>query len=376
VKAKVGVSFGSGNKTMTTTSKHPAKKPKPSPPTPSRELYGLPFTADEFKGMPYRLFGNTGLRVSPLGLGTWKFGYPQTGDGSRVDEKTAFRIFDKAVEEGVTFWDTANRYNASSGNSERVIGRWFAANPDQRRNVELATKLYGLMDGKTPNFCRLSRVNVMEAVYASLDRLRTDRVEILQFHAFDETTPVEESLAAVEDLIAQDLVRYFGLSNVDLDQLGRYVALSEIFRRARVRSVQNQFDILHGEDPKRKGVLDYCAANGLSFIPWSPLRSGLLTERYLEPSKAKAGDRLVDEKRLDREAAGPVLKKLATLAALAREGSMSLAQLVLTFMRGLPGIGPIIVGCSTPGQLVENARAGKIRLGEEQLRAVRRIVSA
>jgi aryl-alcohol dehydrogenase-like predicted oxidoreductase len=95
------------------------------------------------------------------------------------------------------FWDTANRYNNSSGNSERILGRWFAANPRERRNVELATKIYGLMDGTTPNFCRLSRVNIMEAVYASLERLRTDRVEILQFHEPDPSTPVEESLLAV-----------------------------------------------------------------------------------------------------------------------------------------------------------------------------------
>jgi hypothetical protein len=78
---------------------------------PNPELYGMPFTLDEFHGMPYRLFGKTGLRVSNVGLGTWKFGLPETGDGSRVGEKTAFKIFDKAIEEGVTFWDTANRYN-------------------------------------------------------------------------------------------------------------------------------------------------------------------------------------------------------------------------------------------------------------------------
>jgi aryl-alcohol dehydrogenase-like predicted oxidoreductase len=361
---------------MAKKSRKTRTKPEADPLAPNPKLYGLPFTADEFHGIPYRPYGNTGLRVSHIGLGAWKFGYPRTGDGSRVDEKTAFAIFDKAVEEGVTFWDTANRYNESSGNSERVIGRWFASNPAQRRNVELATKIYGLMDGRTPNFCRLSRVNIMEAVYASLERLRTDRIEILHFHWFDDTTPVEESLMAVEDLISQDLVRYLGLSNVSLDQLGRYVARGADFPRARIQSVQNQFDILHGEDPKRKGVLDYCAEQGLSFIPWSPLRGGLLTERYLDKSKAKPGDRLVDEKRLDQEATEPVLRKLAALAALARESSLSVAQLVLAYMRNLPGMGPIIVGCSTPRQLVENAKAGKITLNEDQRQAVRKIVSA
>ena len=352
---------------------HPRKKIDRLAPHP--ELYHLPMTTDEFRGMPYRPFGNTGLRVSQIGLGTWKFGYPETGDRSRANEKTALKILDKAIELGVTFWDTANRYNSSSGNSERIIGTWFAANPGERRNVELATKMYGLMDGTTPNYCRLSRVNVMEAVYASLERLRTDRIEILQFHWFDETTPAEETLMAVEDLIAQDLVRYLGLSNASLDQLAPYVAKSEHFPRARIRSVQNQFDILHGEDPARKGVFDYCAEHGLSFIPWSPLREGLLTERYLNKSKAKAGDRLVDEKILDRELTGPVLKKLEALAALAAEWSMTLSQLTLAVMRQLRGIGPLIVGCSNVRQLVENAKAGRINLSQEQIQAVKKITA-
>jgi len=353
-----------------------ANKARIDPLAPNPKLYNLPFTSEEFQGMPYRPYGNTGLRVSEIGLGTWKFGYPRTGDGSRVEEKTALKILDKAVEEGVTFWDTANRYNNSSGNSERIIGLWFAANPAERRNVELATKIYGSMDGKTPNFCRLSRVNVMEAVYASLERLRTDRVEILQFHWFDETTPVEESLLAVEDLIAQDVVRYLGVSNFSLDQLSRTEARGEDFPRARIHSVQNQFDILHGEDPERRGVFDHCARHGLSFIPWSPLRSGLLSGRYPDKAAARPGDRLVDENRLERELTGPVMKKLAALAALARDSSLSLAQLVLAYMRQLPGIGPIIVGCSTPAQLVENAKAGKITIDRDEVQAVQKIVSS
>jgi aryl-alcohol dehydrogenase-like predicted oxidoreductase len=92
-----------------------------------------------------------------VGLGTWKLGLPETGDGSRAGEKEAYAIFDRAMELGVTFWDTANRYNNGAGNSERLIGRWLKANPDQRRNVVIATKMAGGMDGRTPNHSRLSR---------------------------------------------------------------------------------------------------------------------------------------------------------------------------------------------------------------------------
>jgi aryl-alcohol dehydrogenase-like predicted oxidoreductase len=351
----------------------PTKKNDPERFLPNPKLYNLPFTVGEFRGMPYRMFGDTGLRVSNVGLGTWKIGCPETGDGSRVNEKMAFKIFDAAVEEGVTFWDTANRYNNSSGNSERIIGKWFAANPAERRTIELATKIYGTMDGLTPNYCRLSRLNVLEAVYASLERLRTDRIELLQFHWFDETTPIEESLMAVEDLISQDIVRYFGVSNFNIAHLEKYLALKDSLPRARVRSVQNQFDILCGEDPTRRGLLEYCAKNGLSFIAWSPLRGGLLSDRYLDKSKIKRGDRLMDEKRVDQELTEPVLDKLTKLVVLARKEGLTVTQLVLAYMLQIPGMGPMIAACSSPKQVKENAHAGKIVLSKEQISALENI---
>src|SRR5690625_2154018 len=105
---------------------------------PNTGLYNIPFKINSFNGMPYRNLGLSGLSVSNIGLGTWKIGYPETGDGSRINEKDAFLLFDRAIELGVTFWDTANRYNGASGNSERIIGLWFKNNPSQRRNVVLA----------------------------------------------------------------------------------------------------------------------------------------------------------------------------------------------------------------------------------------------
>lgn len=351
------------------------KRPEIDHLSPKPEFYSMPFTVDEFNAMPYRLFGNSGLRVSNIGLGTWKFGYPETGDAARVAEKMAFKILDKAIDSGVTFWDSANRYNASSGNSERIIGKWFANNPGQRRNVELATKLYGMMDGKTPNHCRLSRVNILEATYACLDRLQTDRVEIMQFHSYDDTTPIEESLMAIEDLISQDIIRYFGVSNFTVGQLEKYSAFAEKFMRARIRSVQNQFDILYGESAGREGVLEYCAKNKLSFIPYSPLRGGLLTARYLDKSKVGAGDRLVDENTLDQELTEPIRKKLTRLNSLANKWEISLSQLTIAYMLHLPGMGPVIASCSTVEQLVENAKAGKISLDSEQMAAVEKIVN-
>ncbi len=344
--------------------------------TPNRKLYNVPFLTEEFNGMPYRYLGKSGLRVSNIGLGTWKFGYPETGDGARVNEKTAYKIFDRAIEMGVTHWDTANRYNGASGNSERVIGKWFQANPDQRRNVVIATKIYGGMDGVTPNHCRLSRNNILDSVYACLERLQLDYVDILYFHRFEEFTPIEESLETVEDLIKPDLVRYFAVSNFTVDQLKQYQKVEKkLSSRVRILAVQNQFDLLNGESQDYPGVLKFAAQSGISFVAWSPLARGLLTERYLTPSTAKKGDRLVDEGTLKSDVSRDVMDKLQKIADRAREWNISVSQLAMAYMLTMPGMGPIIPSSSTVKQLEMNAEAGKIKLADDQIKKVSELIS-
>ena len=329
-----------------------------------------------YRQMPYRPLGHSGLKVPNVGLGTWKFGYPHKQDGSRVDPRTAFAIFERALELGVCFWDTANRYNQGSGNSERVIGQWFTSHPSSRREVVLATKMAGEMDGTTPNHAGLSRINILESVYASLERLKTDYIDLLYFHnPGDPDTPPEESLEAVEDLVRQDLVRYFALSNYTSGQLADMLRLSEgISRRCRPIAVQNQFDILSGENAKYPGVFSYCASHGLSFVAWSPLAGGLLTGRYNQPQLAGAGDRLFDEGALAKIPAGQ-FEKVRALSRLAEELELSLTQLTLAYMLTLPGSGPVIPGASTVAQLEDNARAGKVTLSAETLQRVAEVVN-
>jgi aryl-alcohol dehydrogenase-like predicted oxidoreductase len=342
---------------------------------PHPELYKLPMGADDFQGMPYLHLGRSGLRVSRVGLGTWKIGFPETGDGARVDERTALKIFDRAADLGVTFWDTANRYNDSSGNSERVIGHWFQQNPDQRRIIVLATKMRWLMDGRTPNHAGLSRGNILDSVNACLARLQLDYVDLLYFHGFDPSTPVEESLAAIEDLVSRDLVRYFAVSNFTVDQLELYRAVEHSTSvRCRMLAVQNQFDLLHGESERYQGVLKYAARAGISYVAWSPLARGLLTGRYLDRSAVGPGDRLYDEATVERDTAGPVMEKLQTLSRLAREWDLTLSQLALAYMLALPGMGPVIPSVSNIEQLESNAAAGQVVLSDEQKSQVREVL--
>ena len=344
---------------------------------PRPEFYNVPFTTDAFNGMPYQPLGKSGLRASNVGLGTWKIGYPETGDGARVDEKNALKILDRAIELGVTFWDTANRYNGASGNSERVIGTWFKNNPDQRRNVVLATKICGGMDGVTPNHSRLSRGNILDSVYACLARLQVDAIDLLYFHAWDPLTPVEESLETIEDLVNRDLIRYFAVSKFTVDQISLYQAVADsISSRCRIIAVQNQYDIINGETAALPGVLECAARTGLSFVAYSPLVRGLITERYLDLSRVGSGDRLYDEGTLGEDATEPVMKKLHRLADLAHEWELQLNQLAIAYMLGTPGMGPIIASVSSIEQLESNAAAGKTTLSAEQRKKIAAVLKS
>lgn len=343
---------------------------------PNPALYGVPYITESFNGMPYRLLGRSGLRVSNMGLGLWKVGYPDTGDGARTDEKATHAILDRALELGVTFWDTANRYNNGSGNSERVLGKWFKANPDQRRNIVLATKIAGGMDGFTPNHSHLSRLNIIESVKACLARLQLDYVDVLYFHVPDATTPIEESLVAIEDLVSRDLVRYFAVSNFTADQLVAYQAIERhLSVRCRVLAVQNRFDIVQGEAASAPGVLDRCARTGVSFVAYCPLAQGLLTDRYLDPKRVGPGDRLYDEKASDRYQNEAVMKKIRALADLAREWTLELSQLALAYMLTLPGMGSAIPSATSVKQLESNARAGQVKLTDEQCAKVKAVLA-
>ena len=335
---------------------------------PNLSLYNLPTKFTDFHGMPYKQLGKTGLRVSAVGLGTWKYGYPETGDGSRVDESAAMEIFDRAWELGVTFWDTANRYNLASGNSERVIGEWLSRNPEKRRDIIVASKVWGGMDGRTPNHWGLSRANIIDSVHACLERLQTDYMDLLYFHRPDPLIGIDESLLAVEDLIREGCVRYFAISNADVKTLSDYNAFIEKNSpmRTRVAAVQNRYDILRGEDPTVPGVLDYAARENVSFIAWGPLGQGLLTGRYNDKASIGKGDRLFDENSLGVLDSESIMEKLSTLAKYAESFGVSVATLTLALMLKIPGMGPVIPSASNIKQLESNAAAATLELSDEK----------
>jgi aryl-alcohol dehydrogenase-like predicted oxidoreductase len=317
--------------------------------------------------MTFTRLGRSGLKVSDVGLGTWKFGYPETGDGARSDEKTSLAILDKAAELGLVFWDTADRYNAGTGNSEKIIGKWLKANPNERTNVVLATKCRVIMGGETPNHEGLSRRHIVEAVHNSLKRLQQDHIDLLQFHAPDLDCPIEETVRAIDDLIRQGLVQYWGVSNFNVAQLADFQEVADRYLCCRLISVQNFCNVIQGERPQQTGVLDYCATHGIGHIPFSPLAKGLASSRYIDAAKVGPGDRLYDDGNLDKVRTDKALAIVKVLQDLAKQHNKTVAQIALAWLLTHPGVATVIPSCSTPEQVVENAGASGLRLSDGEM---------
>ena len=307
--------------------------------------------------MHYTHLGRTGLEVSRLCLGTMNFG-PQT------TEQDSWAIMDRALEHGINFFDTANGYGrrpdgSGAGDTERIIGRWFAQGGGRREKVVLASKVYGQM-GDWPNEGRLSARNIRHACEASLRRLHTDYLDLYQMHHVDRATPWEEIWQAMEQLVREGKVIYVGSSNV----AGWHIV------RANEQARQRHFMGLVSEQSLYNlnartvelEVIPACQAYGLGLIPWSPLAGGLLggaLQRLSEGRRASEGvRRRVEEKRAELEA----------YERLCRELGEQPANVALAWLVHNPVVTAPIVGPRTREQLDGSLRALEIALPAEVLR--------
>jgi L-glyceraldehyde 3-phosphate reductase len=220
------------------------------------------------------------------------------------------------------------------------------------------------------------RGNIKESVYASLERMQIDCLDMLYFHHFDPVTPPEESFSAIEDLVHEDLIRYLGISNFTVDQFKLYQSMEKVFSpRCRIIAVQNQFDLLRGEHADYRVVLDYCRTAGVSFIAYSPLAEGFLTNRYLDLARVSKGDRIYDQGMLNELATTTNHAKLCKLGDLSGEYGLELSQMVLAYTLNLPAMGPVIPGASSVAQLESNAKAGLIELSNLQKNAIAAVIN-
>jgi aryl-alcohol dehydrogenase-like predicted oxidoreductase len=287
--------------------------------------------------------GGSDLEVSRVGLGCNNF-------GRRIDRDAARDVIDAALEVGVTFLDTADVYG--DGNSERFIGAALGA---RRSEVVLGTK-FG-QDAAIPGPGG-SRDHLRRAIDASLDRLGTDVIDLYTYHRPDGVTPIEETLAAMQELVDEGRVRWLGLSNVDAERV-RAAAASGVT----VVAVQNRYSLLHRVDDDE--VLPLCARLGIGYVPYFPLASGLLTGKYRRGAPAPAGSRLSGRPVDDRDH-----DAVEALEEIAAERGVSLLELAVGGLASIPGIASVIAGATSAEQVRANAAAGAWHASREDLDAV------
>lgn len=303
--------------------------------------------------MNYRNFGRTGVRVSPLCLGTMLF-------GDKTEEEDAFRIVDRAMEAGINFIDTANVYGR--GASEEVLGRALKRN-GKRARVFLATKVHGRMDDDDPNAAGNSRRHIIEQCEASLRRLQTDHIDLYQLHRPQSDIPIDETLRAMDDLIRSGKVRYIGTSTYAAWQVVESIYIAKELGLNRFVSEQPPYHILDRRIERE--LIPVAQTYGLAILPWSPLAGGMLTGKYTRSSRP-AGSRFEREtdwtRRHFTDAAFDVVDRMREMAD---EKGCTISQIALAWCMHQPGVTSPIIGPRTMEQLEDNLGALDIDISDD-----------
>ena len=308
--------------------------------------------------MDYVRLGRTGLEVSRICLGCMSFGDPQRGNHEWTLDEAASRPFlRKALDLGITFWDTANVY--SDGSSEEIVGRALK-DLTRREDVVLATKVHGRMR-PGPNGAGLSRKAIMAEIDASLTRLGTDYVDLYQIHRWDPDVPIEETLEALHDVVKAGKARYVGASSMASWQFAQALYLADLHGWTRFVSMQNHYNLLYREEERE--MLPLCRNQGVGVIPWSPLARGRLTRDWDEGSARSESDAFGRSLygHADREIVGRV-------AEIAQERGVPRAQVALAWVASRPGVTAPIVGATKPEHLDDAVAALDLTLSDDDVR--------
>jgi aryl-alcohol dehydrogenase-like predicted oxidoreductase len=310
--------------------------------------------------MEYRQLGNSGVRVSVIGLGTNRFGAKEVGQ-TDVDQ-----IIDQALDLGINFFDTANVY--TEGRSEETLGQALKGRIDK---VVLASK-FSFPRKSSPNSWGASRYQLMQAVDASLRRLQTDHIDLYYAHRWDASTPIEETLRALDDVIRVGKVRYIGASAYASWQLAHANVLAEMKGWTAFVVIQSEYNLLR-RDVERE-VLPYCRAHRVGFVPYYPLAGGFLTGKYERgkpPPPGSRGENTRAVRELMTEANYNTVVRLATWAEAWGRGVNELAQ---AWLLGQPQVCSVISGATKAQHVVSNAKASDWQLTAEELKEIDSII--
>jgi len=311
--------------------------------------------------MDYVRFGNTGMTVSRLCLGTMTYGTPTERWPWALNEEQSRPFIKKALELGINFFDTADVYTA--GASEEVVGRAlkdFA----KRDEYVLATKVFNPM-GTSPNQKGLSRKHIMSAIDASLKRLDTDYVDLYQIHRWDYNTPIEETMEALHDVVKAGKARYIGASSMFSWQFAQSLYVADLHGWTRFVSMQPHYNLLYREEERE--MLPLCKDQKIAVIPWSPLARGVLTRTSKERN---------DTERAQTDNFGKTLYQdkdmqiVDSVTAIAKKHGVPNAQIALAWMLTKPEITSPIIGASKPGHLEDAVAALKVKLTVEEIKSL------
>jgi aryl-alcohol dehydrogenase-like predicted oxidoreductase len=299
--------------------------------------------------LPRRRLGDSDLEVTVVGLGCNNF-------GRRIGLDETRSVVDAALDAGIDFLDTADAYGAS----EDFLGEVLEGRRDR---VVLATKFGGDMGDGTE--ARGSREYINKAVDASLERLRTDYIDLYQYHTPDHTTPLAETFGALDELVREGKVRYVGHSNLSAEQVEEVDRLAHENGWSRPVSAQNRYSLLHREP--ENDLLPVCDRLGIGVLPYFPLASGLLTGKYKRGQPRPEGTRLADR---DEVFDDETFDRLGALEAFAQERGVSLLDVAIGGLLAQPAVGSVISGATKPEQVRANAAAGEWQPSGEDLAAL------
>lgn len=313
--------------------------------------------------LEYVKLGSTGLEVSRICLGCMSYGIPERGPHAwTLDEQQSRPFIQKALELGINFFDTANIY--SDGTSEEIVGRAlkdFAS----RDEIVLATKVHGKMR-PGPNGGGLSRKVIMSEIDQSLQRLGTDYVDLYQIHRWDNSTPIEETMEALHDVVKSGKARYIGASSMYAWQFEKALHVAEQNGWTRFVSMQNYVNLLYREEERE--MLPLCAAEGIGVIPWSPLARGRLTRDWEETSSRSQTDefgKLLFSRTEEADRAVALRVK-----EIAEQRGVPRAQIALAWVLQKQPVTAPIVGATKMAHLEDAAAAVSLRLSAGEIRSL------
>ena len=302
--------------------------------------------------MEYRNLGRSGVKVSEVSLGSW------LTYGGSVAAEQATNCIHKAYELGVNFFDTANVY--VRGDAEEIVGRALAG--FERDSYFLATKVYFPM-GEGPNDRGLSRKHIMEQCHASLERLGVDYVDLYQCHRYDENTPLEETLRALDDLVRQGKALYVGVSEWSAEQIESAMRLAKEMNLDGIVSNQPRYNMIQRQIEDK--VIPLCEREGVGQVVFSPLAQGILTGKYSPGDAPEEGTRAANpeqNKFMEQLMNEEVLSAVQGLRSVASEAGLNMSQLALAWVLRQENVSSTIIGASRPEQVEDNVGAAGVKL--------------